>query len=275
MSAMFYRKEVPKRKVIPQYGFDKKTADEVRAITSRLSAQSTYNRRLSANEPTYLNNYNLSRENSATRYRTPSACGKRSNLSTDNPSRQSSAGKRLSERDMQRLIRRLQRPTESYVVSTTTDHAEEYHVTVKNGKVIQLEPPSEESNKIVRRIRRPTTASRAKDISDCHLCHDHTHKKETDPPDAFDYEYDATKFVAPEELDYIVSRMRVPTCSSAHGQRTCAKTPITLDEVKIRETLPLVSGLGRSRNYKEITKRLFPKPRYRMLPDATPITVYC
>jgi len=115
----------------------------------------------------------------------------------------------------------------------------------------------------------------AKNINDCHLCHAHEHKKPTDPLDAFDYEYSDIRSVPPEEMDYIVSRMRAQTCSSAHGSRTCTKTPVIIDEVRIRENLPLISGLSRSKNVQQIVDRLHPRPRYRLVPTATPITVYC
>ncbi|XP_033727878.1 uncharacterized protein LOC117317256 isoform X1 [Pecten maximus] len=266
MSFMYYRQKEPKPKTIPAYGFEKKKASEVRDITERLS-RPTYNRRLSADEPTHLYNFDKSRESSALRNRTPSSCGRRSALSSSD--RQRSATRRLTDREMQRLIRRLQRPTESYVIATTEQMDE------PQGRISRTPIAEEQIAKTVRRLRRPTTATMAKDINECHLCFEHENKKSTDPPDAFDYDYIMDKSLPPEELDYIVSRMRVQTCSSAHGRR-CAKTPATayFDEVKARENLPLLSGLARSKNVKDITNRLHPKPRYRLVPSATPITVY-
>lgn len=267
---MYYKKSEPKPKSIPGYGFEKKKAWEVRDITERLS-RPTYNRRLSADEATYMHNFDRSRENSAMRNRTPSSCGRRSAQSSSD--RQRSATRRLTDREMQRLIRRLQRPTESFAIATT-EPEDELH-DLKHVRLVRPPSGDEHTEKTVRRLRRPTTATMAKDLNECHLCYEHENKKHSDPPDAFDYEYIDTRCISPEEMDYIVSRMRVHTCSSAHGRR-CVKTPATayFDEVKARENLPLLSGLARSKSVKEITNRLHPKPRYHMVPAATPITVY-
>ncbi|XP_021363553.1 uncharacterized protein LOC110456858 isoform X2 [Mizuhopecten yessoensis] len=270
MSSMYYRQKDPKPKAIPAYGFEKKKAWEVRDITERLS-RPTYNRRLSADEPTHMHNFDRSRESSALRNRTPSSCGRRSAQSLSD--RQRSATRRLTDREMQRLIRRLQRPTESYAIALTEQMEEP--MDSKQSRMARTPISEEQISKTVRRLRRPTTATMAKDLNQCHLCYEHENKKSTDPPDAFDYDYIMDKSLPPEELDYVVSRMRVNTCSSAHGRR-CVKTPATayFDEVKARENLPLLSGLARSKNVKEITNRLHPKPRYRLVSAATPITVY-
>lgn len=124
------------------------------------------------------------------------------------------------------------------------------------------------------KLRRPTTATLAKTVNACHLCYNHEHKLNTDELDAFDYDYNDEKVVPAEEIDFIVGRIMQPTLSSYKGRQFCRKLPEYIDEVKIRENLPLVSGLGRSRNVNEITERLYRKRNHGCTPQATPITSF-
>ena len=212
------------------------------------------------------------------RHRVASACSRRT------PSRLSSTAtydsetfgansepkpKRLTEREMSRLIRRLQRPTETFRRAISVPHNDEEKENLKQGKIVRPKSADVIEAKVAK-LRRPTTATLAKTLNGCHLCHEHENKKNPEEPDAFDYDYSDPKVVPAEEMDYIVERMKTPTVSSA--KYLCSKAPEYVDEVKIRENLPLLSGLARSRTVKDITGRLYPKRRYA--PQATPITIY-
>ena len=260
----------------PRFGFGERSARDIREITERLS-RSTYERRLYSRENEQVGNYYYLIE-SGNRRRLPSACRERN--STPAPERQvsrisSADSRRYDQRDMHRLIRRLMRPTESLSAKSKPD-AEEKFKDLKQGRITRAKSANDaQRTKILVRIRRPTTASRAKDVNECHLCYEHENKDEKAPPDPFDYDYGDSKSLRPEELDYVVARVAADTCSSAHGRRTCSKTPVVIDEVKIRKNLPLLSGLQRSRDVNEITNRLHPTRRHsKFTPLATPITAF-
>lgn len=265
MSSMYYRVDPPRPKS-PMFGMGTRTAKEIKEITERL-VKSTYERKLATQENKQVNNYEHLLD-SGNRKRMPSACRER-NMRPP-PSRESD-GRRYTDRDFRVLMRRLMRPTMSASAKYQKQDEEsvEKAQNLKEGKIVR---DREGSAKSVRRISRPTTASRAKTF-ECHLCYEHMNKKSESEPDAFDYEYSDSKKIPKEELDYIVERVAMPTCSSAKGVRKCAKTPVYIDEVKIREKLPLVSGLERSKNVQEITNRLHQR-RYKFTPMATEISVF-
>lgn len=273
MSAMYYRQPAKEAPPPVTYGYRKiSSRQEELDITNRL-VKSTYERKLYADEPKQVSNYQYLIE-SGNRKRPPSSC-----VRTPTPSFIKRNSKRLSERDMARLLRRLLKPTESIYNAQIVAKKEEEQ-ELKEGKICRSKTPSEAEDKIVRRVQRPTTASRAKKITDCHLCYDHEHKKENDPPDAFDYAYhEELKRLKQDEIDELVRRARTPTYSSVGKRRygddrCCPKTPVQIDEVKLRAQLPLVSGLSRTKKVDDIVNRLYPKPKYRIVPAATPYTNY-
>lgn len=133
---------------------------------------------------------------------------------------------------------------------------------------------SETAAKSVEKLRRPTTATIAKSLNTCHLCYEHENKEKPEVLDAFDYDYSDDKIVPAEEVDYIVSRVAAPTYASTKGQHSCVRTPVYIDEVKIRSNLPLLSGLKRSKNIREINERLCPSRRHGFRTLATTITTY-
>lgn len=272
MSAMYYKREVQPPPPVT-YGFRKiASKQEENEITNRL-IKSTYERKLYSNEAQQVSNYQYLIE-TGNRRRPPSSCTR-----TPTPSNTWKDSKRLSERDMIRLLRRLMKPTESmYNAQIMSKKDEEQEL--KEGRISRSKTPSEAEEKVLRRVQRPTTASRAKKLNDCHLCYEHENKKENAPPDAFDYEYceDRSKRKQ-DDMDELLRRVRTPTYSSVDKRRCgddrkCPKTPVQIDEVKIRAQLPLVSGLSRTKNVKEIVNRLYPKPKYRIVPAATPYTSY-
>ena len=145
------------------------------------------------------------------------------------PSRESD-GQRYTDRDFRVLVRRLMRPTlsASAKYQKQDDDSVDRAQNLKEGKIVR---DREGSAKSVRRISRPTIASRAKTF-ECHLCYEHLNKKSETEPDAFDYEYSDSKKVPREELDYIVERVTMPTCSSAKGVRNVPKRPCILTRLK-------------------------------------------
>ena len=168
----------------------------------------------------------------------------------------------------------FQRPT---TATSAHRYKNEEAENLKQGKIVRAKSADVTSHKkTIAKLQRPTTATLAKTLNTCHLCYDHENKKEEAEPDAFDYDYSDDKVVPTEELEFIVERMMQPTLSSKHGGGSvCQKVPVYIDEVKIRENLPLLSGLRRSKNVKEITARLYPAKRhYGITPQATPITTF-
>ena len=142
---------------------------------------------------------------------------------------------------------------------------------IKQGKIVRCQSADVIRAKVAK-LRRPTTATLAKTLDTCHLCYEHENKKNPEERDAFDYDYCNTKVVPAEEVHFLVERINTPTVASVRGKWKCTKNPEYVDEVKIRENLPLLSGLSRSRTVKEITQRLYPKRH--IVPQATAITIY-
>ena len=207
------------------------------------------------------------------RSRVASACSRQtlSRLSTPTTDGANSKPKRLSEREMSRLIRRLQKPTETFKLATSMPPTDEDKENMKQGKIVRCQSADITRAKVAK-LRRPTTATLAKTLNTCHLCYDHENKKNPEEKDAFDYDYCNSKVVPTEEVDFLVERIKTPTVASVRGRWKCAKTPEYIDEVQIRQNLPLLSGLARSKTVREITQRLYPKRH--LVPQATPITIY-
>lgn len=172
----------------------------------------------------------------------------------------------------------LQRPTTATRLHQEVEQSDTYSYEnqMKNFySKIGNQPLSETAAKSIEKLRRPTTATRAKTVNSCHLCYDHENKKKPEDLDAFDYDYSDDKVVPAEEVDYIVSRISAPTHASNKGQHSCVRTPVYIDEVNIRENLPLLSGLRRSENVREITERLCPSRKHHgFTPQATTVTTY-
>ncbi|KAL3854157.1 hypothetical protein ACJMK2_013435 [Sinanodonta woodiana] len=255
------------------YGFRKVSSKELADILSRLSRK-TYNRQISTEEQRHTSNYeHLLLENG--RRRTPSSCRKSSVLRRDIFSAGDANKRRLTDHEMRMLLRRLQKPTETFKIATTTQepHKEEED-NLRQRKIIRTKSSDEIKTKVIAKYRRPTTASRAKSVDVCHLCYDHETKKQEDGPDAFDYDYSDPTHVPPEEVPFIVERMLKPTVASRGGTSECKYGSPYIDEVKIRENLPLLSGLPRSRTVHEITQRLSSKGRHAYRPEATQISTF-
>ncbi|KAH3752002.1 uncharacterized protein LOC127848771 [Dreissena polymorpha] len=261
------------------YGFRQVNSKELQEILKRVT-KATYSAKLHTEEQRQVNNYELLLSDGGRRS-VASACGRRtaSRISSTDTADGTvdSRSRRFTEREMLRHIRRLQRPTTATSLHsrgyTDSDEAQ----NLKEGKLVRARSADVSSHiaKSLVKLRRPTTATLAKTVHACHLCYDHENKKESDEPDAFDFDYCDEKVVLEEELDFIVERVSAPTFASNKSNISCQRSPGYIDEVKIRENLPLLSGLRRSKTVKEITNRLFPSRRHHgFAPQATTVVSY-
>lgn len=276
MSGTYYKK-VKTPPPPNSYGFKQVNKKELQEILKRVT-RSTYSAKLYTEEPRQLNNYEHLLNESGRRS-VASACGRHtqtrmSSATTDSINNDGKQPRRLTEREMSRLIRRLQRPT---TATSAQKYPNEEAENLKQGKIIRAKSAdvTAETNsafKSFAKLRRPTTATLAKTLNTCHLCYDHENKKKPEELDAFDYDYSDNKVVPAEEVDFIIGRVSAPTLASLGGRSLCHKLPEYIDEVKIRENLPLLSGLSRSKTVKEITERLYRKGTHGFTPQATIIT---
>ncbi|WAR10673.1 hypothetical protein MAR_036084 [Mya arenaria] len=284
MSCNYYKK-VPTKPPPTSFGFKQVNARELQDILKRVTTP-TYSNKLHSEEQRQVNNYDrlLSEGGrrsvaSACGRRVASACGPRvaSRISSATSGGDSieGRGRRFTEKEMARLVRRLQRPT-----TATSYHNRSYYdedaQQLKEGRIVRARSADIHSTaaKSLVKLRRPTTATLAKTLNTCHLCYEHENKTKPEELDAFDYEYSADKVVPEEEVNFIVGRVSVPTHASSKGEK-CQRLPEYIDEVKIRENLPLLSGLRRSKNVQEITERLFPRRKcHGFTAQETTITTY-
>lgn len=163
------------------------------------------------------------------------------------------------EREFQRMVRRLQRPTTSYELYTGKHRSCREKPPFSLGTM----PESVASQKKwLRKMSRPTTASSLKRLNACGYC---------DDPDIDPVKFDAKlsseipqdQVLSQSECSEIVDRLRTPTHAALHGEIECAKYP---NEMKIKprpRDMPLISGLKRSSNYMEITSRLSARAKTR------------
>lgn len=158
-----------------------------------------------------------------------------------------------SERQMKKLVRRLQRSTTSSE-TRDMDKSSEQATTPSiplTGEALATH------HKRLQRLSRPTTASSLKRLGACGYCDD----KEIDC-EKFDAQLESERETepryTPEEYSRAVKRSQTPTHASLNGRYSCSKYPFEATESKLRqEELPLISGLARSQNVEEITSRLY------------------
>ncbi|XP_067687861.1 uncharacterized protein [Haliotis asinina] len=261
--SFYYIKVVKVPEKLPSYGFRKAEAEEIANITQRVT-RPTYSSLIHTEDSLSVHNYQYIRQQSSKR-RTPSAC-KKTPLST---SMQSTNDRRFNEWELQRVLRRLQKPTETSECKRFSNDDEltpaRAATTVNRPKTV------DERTKFLERLARPTTASRAKSVNDCHLCDEKSREKnKTLAP--FEYEYADDNELEPAAVDEIVERVRSSTHASMRGSKQCGRlTPARVDEVVIRKGLPLVSGLPRSNTVKEIVHRLSPPRGHGYRTARTPI----
>ena len=248
------------------FGFRKVDDVELKEIVQRMT-RPTYSSLLQKDaEQRFAHNYRYLREN-ASRRRTPSACSRRRPATTIPV-----GGKQISERDIQRIFRRMQTQTQASIYRAGYDDMLKLQASASRDGRVNFRDRLEKA-KAFERLRRPTTASRAKDVADCPTCSEQQLRSKFDLDVPLDYDYAAEEAgIRPEELEFIVERIRATTLARDETKR-CERLPPTLDEVKIRENIPLVSGLARSKNVEEIVTRLHPPKRHGYKPEATTITV--
>lgn len=277
MSGNYYRKVPPRSKGPKEegYGFKKVSQDQLDVIVSRL-ATPTYNSRMEQYERHTVHNYRYAK--SAPPPRSPSHCNRR--YSVGSQSGQLLKDKKFSEQDVQRIIRRVRRPT---TASQLARRDYDYYVD-------EFVPPLEKQisntataffdasdrKKAFDQLSRPTTASRAKNKIECHLCTDEDRELNlTLLP--FDYPYAPDdKNVSKEEFGEIISRVSSHTRASHGGTVQCWKTPPDYKPLRKQSAnLPLVSGLDRSKSVAQIVRRLHSakgSQRMQRAPAATAIT---
>lgn len=163
------------------------------------------------------------------------------------------------EREFQRLVRRLQRPTTSYEVQIGRHRSCRDTGKFSLGKM----PESEASQrKWLSRMARPTTASALKRLRACGYCNDpNLDIEKFEQKLHMELPVDPTLNEA--DCNQIVDRLRTPTHATLHGQYECFKYPQEMKEKRLPRDLPLISGLKRSDNYMEITNRLLSRKKTR------------
>ncbi|XP_071100685.1 uncharacterized protein [Haliotis cracherodii] len=258
--SFYYIKVAKEPEKLPGYGFRKADAEEIAIITQRLT-RPTYSSLIHTEDSQSVHNYQFIREQSRKR-RTPSACQKIP-LSAH---RKSTNDRRFTDWELQRVLRRLQKPTE------TSEHKRFFHDDdlrpAQAVTAVNRPKTGDEKTKFLERLVRPTTASRAKSVNGCHLCDEKSREKnKTLAP--FEYVYANDTEFEQAVVEEIVERVRSSTHASTRGAKQCCRlTPARVDEVEIRKGLPLVSGLPRSNTVKEIVHRLHP-PRFHGYRSAT------
>lgn len=266
MSFYYYRKPKPEEKV-EGWGFKKVNSAELTGILDRVT-RPTYNSRMSNMENTQVHNYRYTNSNFLAR-RSPTSCDRRRSASANLAHSQ----RRLSERELQRVVRRLRKPTVSYEASRY-DFLPAHEADVDPDRVIRPRTaPGEDREKAFQQLSRPTTASRAKTLGDCVLCADREELEMKNSLVPFEYDYGDERSVRPEQLEDIVERISAPTFN--HQRQRCPRQPRPVNELQIRQKTPLASGLARSKSVKEIVQRLYSANRHRYAPPvATEITIF-
>lgn len=269
----FYYTRVPKeQEKAGTWGFKKVNAAELTGILGRVT-RPTYNSRLHKMESTQVHNYLYPQNNSLAR-RSPSSCDRRRSASAT----ATSPERRLTDRELQKIVRRLRKHTLSSELSRYDNHPRD-HPWPPPSPGATSRPKSapqhrEDRQKAFRSLSRPTTASRAKTLGDCTLCADQEEMTLKNSLVPFEYDYGDERALAPEQLEEVVERISAPTF--AHNNLRCPRTPKPLDEFLIRQRpMPLVSGLARSKNVKEIVQRVSSSTPFRYrTPAATEITSF-
>jgi len=277
MAGTYYRVD-PKPVKAEGYGFKKVSQDELADIVNRLS-KPTYNSNIEHSERNRTHNYRYAK--SAPPPGSPSFCSRR--ISVGSQSGRSKT-KTYSEQDIQRLIRRIRRPTRASTLSRRDyyeDAAPSLHsrpstaATCTDVTVIT----ASERKKAFCQLSRPTTASKGKHAVDCHLCTEEDRELNLTPFLPFDYPYaPEERSVSKEEEGSLISRISTHTRASCKGTVPCWKDPPNLKPLRVQSAhLPLVSGLDRSVSVAHIVERLHTgkgnySRRQRSSTQATPVT---
>ena len=183
----------------------------------------------------------------------------------------------MSDKEIDKVVRRLRTPTISKLASEgMLDPAYEARLRaqtpIRIGTEDKRPKTAAEYGKFMKRITRPTTASKSKHF--CIFCDDPSLECYMD----LDFS-DESSSVSREEIEEIVSRIQTPTVASLRGKPECKRLPANRClPMTQREQLPLVSGLPRSSGVDQIVNRLYASThtihvhKKNLVPMATPIT---
>ncbi|RUS83989.1 hypothetical protein EGW08_008250 [Elysia chlorotica] len=259
MSCNYYRvmPEPPRPEV---FGFKKVTQEELGNIVSRLS-RPTYNSRVHTVEAHKAHNYR--KIHSAPPPRTPTVCSRR-RLSTPNPN-----SRRMTEQELRRFLRRIQRPTRAHIRSRRDYRPEEDDGIMAgddfatfNAVEHKRRPlTATERKKAFFMLSRPTTASKAKSSVECAFCPSNEEELKANRNLDLPFKYPhapEVRLVTPGEASSIVSRVSSPTRASLRGGGPpCYRAFPDYDAVRGQHpSLPLVSGLARTPKVSQIVNRL-------------------
>ncbi|XP_005097535.1 uncharacterized protein LOC101855098 [Aplysia californica] len=280
MSGNYY-KVTPSPPKVEGYGFRKVTQEELVDIVSRLT-KPTYNSRIESDESNKAHNFRYAK--SAPPPHSPSYCSRR--FSVNSQAGRMLHDKKLSEHELQRLIRRIRRPTKAYQLSRK-DYETDDELSIPHSRRPSTAAPSRRNNmsaserkKAFSQLSRPTTASRGKSVVECHLCTEED-KELNHTLLPFDYPYADDRSVTIEEVGSIITRVSSRTQASEKGATPCWKAPPDYRRLRIQsEHLPLVSGLGRSKSVAQIVARLHSskgnsRRQHGCTPQATAVTDFC
>lgn len=199
-----------------------------------------------------------------------------------------STSMKLSRRQLEKLLERLEQPTLSREVAMAGSYFKEpFDEEIRQGRIIRLDRPysAPERKRALQRIQRPTTANLGKRVGVCPYCDDDRYDIDRD---LFNADYCDGRIADEDELSGIIERAQTPTHASRGGTVVCKKAksdryylyhrrePLTEETKEVTENLqssqkrkkpppeeplPLLSGLPRSKNVDEIVRRLYQPKR--------------
>jgi hypothetical protein len=169
-----------------------------------------------------------------------------------------SSGKRMSDRDLTKLVRRLRTPTISKLAATgllNPDYESKLRseTPLRFGTDQQRPKTAIEFRKFLKRIGKSTTSSRGKTFDPV--------ERAADIGRLTTVEFHNEEMVTKHAAESIFERVQQPTIASQPQHPDCPKRPATTKclSQEQRRQLPLVSGLPRSTNVNQIVGRLYNK----------------
>lgn len=260
MASGEYMRVIPDAMPLKVYGFKKVSSRQLEDIVNRLQRH-THSTETQVNMGELWNLGNITP-------RAPYISCKRAPAS-DSRNRPGTMKQPMKGKMLEKVIRRLQRPTISTMAAEgtiTPSYELDFRSRSENSKFIRPNS-TEEQQKLLERIQKPTTASRRKlyGHSQCLLCEDiHTSLVRNTMKLIQEPEGSTHCWKSMEEQNK-VPRSRTTTPASAGGRPPCLKKakPMTNGSpsrsgVSQDSNLPLISGLARSEKVADITDRLHP-----------------
>lgn len=252
------------------YGFQYLPQREVHAISRRL--YSTHTRTTESNE---VERRLFAANPESIRRTRPHSCCPRSAVTEFDPlaAIAFAQAKSLTNEDLQKIIRRLQRPTTSFEMTAKATNHKEEEPEAPAAPVQMSEEAQHNVRKKIERLRRPTTSTLLKKLGACGYCDDKNIDTEKFNAKVESEKTKEQRFTA-AEYQIAITRSRVPTQASLHGKNWCAKylSETKNDLIFDRQSLPLLSGLRRSPNSKAITSRLHYSKSTNT--NETPFTIF-